>query len=90
MEEAASILFGRLDRLTSTDRASAREEGQTVPIAESDDLHISPFRDDGVTYGTPTWILSVVVRPRSVGDRTSAGKRLGVQPSLQMFGYTNP
>jgi hypothetical protein len=23
-------------------------------IAETDDLHISPFRDDGVTYGTPT------------------------------------
>ena len=30
-------------------------------IADSDDLHISPFRDDGVTYGTPTWIWSVVV-----------------------------
>ncbi len=30
-------------------------------IAASDDLHISPFRDDGVTYGTPTWIWSVVV-----------------------------
>ena len=25
------------------------------------DLHISPFRDDGKTYGTPTWIWSVVV-----------------------------
>jgi hypothetical protein len=30
-------------------------------IAASDDLHISPFREDGVTYGTPTWIWSVVV-----------------------------
>lgn len=30
-------------------------------IAETDDLHISPFRDDGSTYGTPTWIWSVVV-----------------------------
>jgi hypothetical protein len=30
-------------------------------IAESDDLHISPFRGDGKTYGTPTWIWSVVV-----------------------------
>jgi hypothetical protein len=30
-------------------------------IAETDDLHISPFRDDGRTYGTPTWIWSVVV-----------------------------
>jgi hypothetical protein len=30
-------------------------------IAEADDLHISPFRDDGKTYGTPTWIWSVAV-----------------------------
>lgn len=30
-------------------------------IAEADDLHISPFRQDGKTYGTPTWIWSVVV-----------------------------
>ena len=30
-------------------------------IAETDDLHVSPFREDGVTYGTPTWIWSVVV-----------------------------
>jgi hypothetical protein len=30
-------------------------------IAESGDLHISPFRENGVTYGTPTWIWSVAV-----------------------------
>jgi len=30
-------------------------------IAEADDLHISPFREDGVTFGTPTWIWSVAV-----------------------------
>src|SRR5437016_13780299 len=30
-------------------------------IAETDDLHISPFREDGRTYGTTTWIWSVVV-----------------------------
>jgi hypothetical protein len=30
-------------------------------IAETDDLHISPFREDGVTCGTLTWIWSVVV-----------------------------
>jgi hypothetical protein len=30
-------------------------------IAETDDLHISPFREGGLTYGTPTWIWSVVV-----------------------------
>lgn len=30
-------------------------------IAKSDDLHISPFREDAVTYGTSTWIWSVAV-----------------------------
>ena len=30
-------------------------------IAEADDLHIAPFREDGVTYGTPTWVWSVAV-----------------------------
>lgn len=30
-------------------------------IDEADDLKISPFREDGVTYGTPTWIWEVVV-----------------------------
>ncbi|HTV57598.1 MAG TPA: DUF2255 family protein [Verrucomicrobiae bacterium] len=30
-------------------------------ISETDDLHISPLREDGKTYGTPTWIWSVVV-----------------------------
>lgn len=30
-------------------------------IAATDDLHVSPYREDGVTYGTPTWIWSVVV-----------------------------
>jgi len=30
-------------------------------IAGADDLHVSPFREDGVTYGTPTWIWSVAV-----------------------------
>ena len=28
-------------------------------IAAADDLHISPLREDGVTYGTPTWIWSI-------------------------------
>jgi hypothetical protein len=30
-------------------------------IAEADDLHIAPFREDGKTYGSPTWIWSVAV-----------------------------
>lgn len=30
-------------------------------ITDADDLHVSPFRADGTTYGTPTWIWSVRV-----------------------------
>jgi len=30
-------------------------------IAETDGLHSAPFREDAKTYGTPTWIWSVVV-----------------------------
>jgi hypothetical protein len=30
-------------------------------VAAADDLHIAPFREDGVTYGTPTWIWSVAL-----------------------------
>ena len=36
-------------------------EAELKKIAAADDLYISPFREDGVTYGTPTWIWSVVV-----------------------------
>ena len=30
-------------------------------IAATDDFHIAPYREDGVTFGTPTWIWSVEV-----------------------------
>ena len=40
---------------------SSWRKDELKKIAETDDLHISPFREDGVTYGTPTWIWSVVV-----------------------------
>lgn len=33
-------------------------------IAQKDDLHIAPFREDRVTLGTPTWIWSVMVDDR--------------------------
>jgi hypothetical protein len=35
-------------------------EAELNKIAAAD-LHVSPFREDGNTYGTPTWIWSVVV-----------------------------
>ncbi len=40
---------------------SAWSPAELRRIAEADDLHISPFREDSVTYGTPTWIWSVAV-----------------------------
>src|SRR5438105_2512326 len=40
---------------------SAWSTDELRKIADADDLHVSPFRDDGVTYGTPTWIWSVAV-----------------------------
>jgi hypothetical protein len=30
-------------------------------IVKADDLYIAPFREDGTTHGTPTWIWSVAV-----------------------------
>ena len=36
-------------------------ERRTAQDPEADDLHVSPLREDGVTYGTPTWIWSVAV-----------------------------
>ena len=40
---------------------SAWSKEELSKIAAADNLHISPFREDGVTYGTPTWIWSVAV-----------------------------
>jgi len=36
-------------------------KGELRKIAEADDLHVAPFREDGMTYGTLTWIWSVAV-----------------------------
>jgi hypothetical protein len=36
-------------------------DDELAKIADADDLHISLLRDDGVTYGTPTWIWSVAL-----------------------------
>lgn len=43
---------------------STWDSATIAAIAASDDLHIYPYRADGVTLGTPTWIWSVVVDGR--------------------------
>jgi hypothetical protein len=40
---------------------AAWTKDELLKIAGTDDLHISPFREDGKIYGTPTWIWSVVL-----------------------------
>ncbi len=52
-------------------------------IAETDDLHISPFREDGVTYGTPTWIWSVVVDDALYARAYNGKKSRWYQAALQ-------
>jgi hypothetical protein len=32
---------------------TTRSKDELRKVAEADDLHIAPFRDDGVTRGTP-------------------------------------
>ena len=48
---------------------NAWTEDELNEIAESDDLHIAPFRGDGETYGTPTWIWSVRVDDALYAER---------------------
>ena len=40
---------------------SAWSKNELSKITEADDLHIAPLRENGVTYGTSTWIWSVAV-----------------------------
>jgi hypothetical protein len=42
-------------------------------LVETDDLHIAPFRSNGRTYGTLTWVWSVVV-DRQLYVRAYRGK----------------
>ena len=51
-------------------------KGELGKIAATDDLHVAPFREDRKTYGTPTWIWSVVV-DGALYVRAYVGKRDG-------------
>jgi hypothetical protein len=49
-------------------------------MAATDDLHISPCREDGRTYGTPSWMWSVAVDALVMCARTTASTLAGVRP----------
>jgi hypothetical protein len=53
------IMQGAVSRAWRQTSAWTKEE--LLKIVGTDDLHIAPFREDGVTCGTPTWIWSVVI-----------------------------
>lgn len=52
---------GRIDPFQGEHTMAEWPKNELSKIAETDDLHIAPFREDGQTYGTPTWIWSVAV-----------------------------
>ncbi len=55
-------MFGSVNQADrGAESAVAWSKDELRKIAEADDLHVAPFRDDGVSYGTPTWIWSVAV-----------------------------
>jgi hypothetical protein len=49
------------EKETMQTTAATWPEDELHKIAATDDLHIAPVREDEVTYGTLTWIWSVVV-----------------------------
>ncbi|PMD85293.1 hypothetical protein BWI97_26740 [Siphonobacter sp. BAB-5405] len=55
-------------------------------IDQADDLKISPLRADGVSFGTPTWIWSVVVDGnlyvRAYNGKSSSWYRSAVQMQI--------
>jgi hypothetical protein len=57
-------------------------------LAETDDLHISPLRDDGTTYGTPTWIWSVVVDDGLFGRAYNGHDSRWHQAAMRALGAT--
>jgi hypothetical protein len=67
--EALSVGLGR----------PLRKGDELRKIAEADDLHISPFREDGKTYGMPTWIWSVAVERLSTFVVTTGRSLVGTR-----------
>lgn len=54
----------------------AWQKDELQKVAATDDLHVSQYGEDEVTYGTPTWIWSVVVAD-AVYVRPSNGQDSG-------------
>ncbi len=48
--------------MTTSIKTHKWRPGELKKIVDADDLKISPFRKDGTTYGTPTWIWNVTVK----------------------------
>ena len=67
-------MFNRKKK-NSMDELSKKLTAEDVKkIAKADDFHIAPFREDGKTYGTPTFIWSVEV-DGNLYSRAYSGKK---------------
>jgi uncharacterized protein DUF2255 len=60
--------------------SAAWSEDELRKIIEADDLRISPFREDGVTPGTPTWIWTVAVDGGLYVRGYTEQDRAGIRP----------
>jgi hypothetical protein len=59
---------------------STWDQAELRKITQADDLHIAPFREDGKTYGTPTWIWSVALTANCTCEPTTGEARAGARP----------
>jgi hypothetical protein len=55
-------------------------DDELTKIDQADDLKMAPFREDGDTYGTPTWIWEVVVMAASMCAATMDRSHVGIRP----------
>lgn len=61
MKKGDSIESVTKPTILMSDLSTTLTEQEITTISQQDDFHIAPFREDGKTYGTLTWIWSVSV-----------------------------
>ncbi|MBO9165338.1 DUF2255 family protein [Lactiplantibacillus pentosus] len=54
-------MTAQYDQMGATSKTEQWSASQLTAFGQADDFQVSPFYSDGRTYGTPTWIWSVVV-----------------------------
>ncbi len=82
------------NRKAQVSRVGHWTKEELARIAQADDLHVSPFREDGVTYGTPTWVWCVVVGEavyaRAYHGERSSWYQAALKPDLTAIPHRAP